>query len=88
MQTKQVIGVLVASHPTGRTDREIADSISVPDGVRCIVQNGFVTLEGAVEWRSQRDNLEACVRNLPGVRGVMNNLAVRSGSGAVASAVA
>lgn len=72
-----------------RTDREISDSISVPDGVRCTVQAGFVTLEGTVEWRSQRNNLEACARKLPGVRGVMNNLVVKPGAGdAVSSAVA
>jgi len=72
-----------------RTDREIADSISISEGVRCTVQGGFVTLEGTVEWRSQRNNLEACVRKLPGVRGVMNNLVVKPGAAdAVSSAVA
>lgn len=63
-----------------RTDPEIMACITVPDNVRCIVINGFVTLEGAVEWPSQRNTIEACVRQVAGVRGVMNYLAVMNSS--------
>lgn len=68
-----------------RSDEEIARDISLAigseltaRGVECRVWEGFATLNGTVEWHSQRDNMEACARKVPGVRGVMNNIAIRS----------
>lgn len=69
-----------------RTDPEIARDVAhavkldvtVPDdGIKAAVQNGFVTLEGAVEWNFQRESVGACARDVPGVRGVMNHIAVK-----------
>jgi len=66
-----------------RTDPEIARDVAhaikldvtVPDdGIKAAVQNGFVTLEGTVEWNFQRTSAETCSRNVPGVRGVMNHI--------------
>ncbi|MGA2714890.1 MAG: BON domain-containing protein [Bryobacteraceae bacterium] len=69
-----------------RTDPEIARDVAhaikldvtVPDdGIKAAVQEGFVTLEGAVEWNFQRISVETCARNVPGVRGVMNRIVVK-----------
>ncbi|HEY2751578.1 BON domain-containing protein [Phenylobacterium sp.] len=37
-----------------------------------VVKNGWVTLEGEVEWNFQRDLAERAVRRLKGLRGVTN----------------
>lgn len=51
--------------------------IQVPDDkIKTAVTNGWVTLEGDVEWKFQRDAAAAAVRNLAGVRGVTNNIKV------------
>ncbi len=69
-----------------RSDPEIARDmahatqldVSLPaNGVKTIVQDGFVTLEGAVEWNYQRAGIEARARNIPGVRGVMNHIVIK-----------
>jgi len=68
-----------------RADPEIAkDAIkaleshaSVPDGVTVTVRHGFVTLDGAVEWRYQKDAAESAVKYLKGVRAVSNRLRLR-----------
>jgi len=44
--------------------------------LRPLVQQGCVTLEGRVEWIYQREEAEAAVRRLPGVRGVINAIAL------------
>jgi osmotically-inducible protein OsmY len=71
---------------TARTDPEIARDVAhavkldvtVPyDGIKATVQQGFVALEGAVEWNFQRMSVEACARNVPGVRGVMNHIVLK-----------
>jgi osmotically-inducible protein OsmY len=67
-----------------RSDAEIADDAAIAldaSGARTIevsVEDGVVTLEGAVEWNFERDDAERVVRNLPGVTGVHNHLAVRA----------
>jgi osmotically-inducible protein OsmY len=71
--------------PFQRTDTDIARAIvdalgwdvQVPDTkIKSAVTNGWVTLEGDVEWRYQRDTAARAVRNLAGVRGVTNNIIV------------
>src|SRR5258707_10722608 len=42
------------------------------DHVRVVVRDGWVTLEGQVEWNYQRDRAEAAVRRVRGVKGVSN----------------
>ena len=68
-----------------RSDPEIARDlahvtrldVALPaNGVKTTVQNGFVTLEGTVEWNFQRVRIEAAARNVPGVRGVMNHIVI------------
>lgn len=72
--------------PSGvRTDPEIARdvihtmkiNITVPEEIKAIVDQGFVTLEGSAEWDFQRRSAESCVRNVAGVRGVVNHIKVK-----------
>ena len=69
-----------------RTDEDIATSavnalranISVPaEQIKVIVENGWVTLEGEVNWQFQKDAAESAVRYLPGVTGVTNLITVK-----------
>lgn len=64
-----------------RTDSEIASAavntikwhVFLPeDRIQVKVENGWVTLEGQVEWNYQRARAESAVRPLTGVRGVTN----------------
>src|SRR5689334_21247910 len=42
------------------------------DHIRVVVRDGWVTLEGSVEWNYQRERAEEAVRYLRGVKGVTN----------------
>ncbi|WP_295679907.1 BON domain-containing protein [uncultured Nevskia sp.] len=49
----------------------------VPRGcVKVMVENGWVTLSGQVEWSFQRESALAAVRHLTGVVGVSNDIAI------------
>lgn len=50
---------------------------SIADHIRVIVQNGWVTLEGDVEWQYQRNLAEMAVTRLKGVMGVYNQIQVK-----------
>jgi osmotically-inducible protein OsmY len=69
--------------PSGaeRPDPEIArDAVAAikarlpfsAERIRAIVKNGWVTLEGTVEWNYQRETAEDAVRRIRGVKGVTN----------------
>ncbi len=69
------------------TDEDIAAAIVrafrwnllVPaDRIKVVVTDGWVTLEGQVSWRFQRNAAERAVRNLAGVVGVTNDITVGS----------
>jgi osmotically-inducible protein OsmY len=69
-----------------RTDADIAAAavnalkshISVPaDKIKVTVSNGWVKLEGEVEWHYQRISAENAVRYLQGVQGVSNLITVK-----------
>jgi len=69
-----------------RTDADIARAaemalewtMSVPsDCIRVIVEHGWLTLQGEVESEYQRSNAEAAVRGLIGLKGVLNDIAVK-----------
>ena len=47
------------------------------DHIRVIVQNGWVTLEGDVEWQYQRNLAEMAVTRIKGVMGVYNQIQVK-----------
>ena len=70
-----------------RTDPEIARAavdalkwnINVPDDrITVKVSNGWVTLEGDVDWYFQKEAAERAVRDITGVKGVTNLVALRS----------
>ncbi|MEO8670701.1 MAG: BON domain-containing protein [Tahibacter sp.] len=75
--------VLPGSHQ--RTDADIAAaartslewSVSVPGNVDVVVEGGWVTLTGEVEWSYSRTVAENCVRYLIGVKGVINGIVVK-----------
>jgi len=69
-----------------RTDPEIArDAVhaleshtSIPaDKIKVTVKNGWVTLEGTVDWQYQKNLAESAVKKLKGVVGVTNNVEVK-----------
>lgn len=68
-----------------RSDEDIAraakqaleSSFEVPDTVSVTVENGFITLRGEVEWEHQRKAAERKVRNLIGVKGLVNLIEVK-----------
>jgi osmotically-inducible protein OsmY len=69
-----------------RTDADIARAaemalewtVSVPsDRIRVIAEHGWVTLQGEVDSEYQRSNAEAVVRGLIGVKGILNDIAVK-----------
>lgn len=70
-----------------RNDSEIATAAvnalrwhtAVPDEkLKVTVRNGWVTLEGTVEWGFQREAAEDAVRPLTGVQGVVNRIVVKA----------
>ena len=50
---------------------------SVPrNQIKVLVENGWITLQGSVEYHYQKDAAEGAVRNLKGVKGVSNLIAI------------
>jgi osmotically-inducible protein OsmY len=69
-----------------RTDTEIAHALTsaltwdteVPDDkVKARVDNGWIWLDGEVEWQFQKLAAERAVRNLTGVRGITSTIQVK-----------
>jgi RNA polymerase sigma-B factor len=59
-------------------ERALAWDARIPnDAVRVSVSHGWVTLRGEVDWQYQGCEAQRVIRNLPGVRGVTNLIAVR-----------
>lgn len=46
------------------------------DRIEVVVENGWITLSGDVDWWYQKDAVGDTVRNLLGVRGLSNNIAI------------
>jgi osmotically-inducible protein OsmY len=52
---------------------------NVPDNrIQVTVKNGWLTLEGDVEWQYQRVAAESAVKNLTGVKGVTNQIVIKT----------
>jgi osmotically-inducible protein OsmY len=69
-----------------RSDTDIAHAavnalrwdIQVPDDrIKTTVEDGWIHLEGEVEWQYQKWAAEGAIRNLTGVKGVTNLIAVK-----------
>ena len=69
-----------------RTDPEIArdavheleSHVSIPsDKIKVTVKNGWVTLEGSVDWQYQKTLAESAMKKLRGVLGIFNKIEVK-----------
>jgi len=69
-----------------RSDADIAQSVlsglrfnvAVPhDLIKVTVENGWVTLEGEIEWQYQRSAAENAIKYLMGVKGVTNSISIK-----------
>jgi osmotically-inducible protein OsmY len=68
-----------------RTDQDLAAvatnhltwNLQVPNTIKLIVSNAWVTLQGAAEWQFQKEEASRVVRSLFGVRGVTNEIEIR-----------
>lgn len=74
-------------HAAKQGDNEVALDIvdafkwnwEVPaEKVHVKVENGWVTLDGEVQWNRQKDAAKNAVKHLVGVKGVTNNLTIKS----------
>jgi osmotically-inducible protein OsmY len=45
--------------------------------IKVLVENGWITLDGSVEYHFQKDAAESAMRNLKGVKGVHNIIAIK-----------
>jgi osmotically-inducible protein OsmY len=62
----------------GAAARQIEWSTTIPAGtVRVTVREGWITLEGEVEWWYQKSSAEDAVRYLAGVKGVTNLVTIK-----------
>lgn len=68
-----------------RTDAELAEAavqslqmnVAVPrDGIKILVRNGWITLDGAVPTWYQKSAAASALSSLPGVKGISNNLLI------------
>lgn len=80
----EIVVQMLGSHR--RSDAEIAaaalnalkwDFEVASEDIQVLVQNGWVTLDGAVDWQYQKEAAERTVRNLKGVAAVSNNIALK-----------
>jgi osmotically-inducible protein OsmY len=69
-----------------RTDTEIAQAVMNSlkwhtavreDKIKAKVEDGWVTLEGEVEWKFQKDAAENAANNLMGVKGINNFISIK-----------
>jgi osmotically-inducible protein OsmY len=89
---KRVYGVKAVANDlevkllSSRTDPEIArdivheleSHISIPaNNIKATVRNGWVTLDGTVDWQYQKLLAESAVKKIRGVIGVTNNIEVK-----------
>jgi len=88
---KAVVEKIEVKFPSSwtKTNAEIANEVlsalktnwSVPyDKVTVKVEDGWVTLEGELPWNYQREAAKSAVNYLTGVKGVTNNIKIKSAS--------
>ncbi|ELR71101.1 Osmotically inducible protein Y precursor [Fulvivirga imtechensis AK7] len=75
-----------AGTPGKKTDTEIAEAVRNAlrwntavneDKIEVKVDNGWVYLDGEVEWKYQKSTAQSSVESLVGVRGVTNNISIK-----------
>ncbi|WP_165825366.1 BON domain-containing protein [Pedobacter yonginense] len=52
----------------------------IKDSINVLVENGYVTLNGKVNWFAQKEEAERSIHHLAGVRMITNNISIRSES--------
>jgi osmotically-inducible protein OsmY len=81
------IEIKYSSFWDAKTDLEIANEVisalrwnwNVPnDTVKVKVEDGWVTLEGELNWNHQREAAKNAVKNLEGVKGIYTNIKINS----------
>jgi osmotically-inducible protein OsmY len=86
---KAVVEKIEVRYPSAltKTDDQIAADVlkslqnywNVPDErIKVKVEHGWVTLTGDVTWNYQKDAARRAIENIPGVKGVSNNILIRS----------
>jgi len=68
-----------------KTDTDIAEAavaalkwnVNVPKDVKVTVEDGWVTLDGLVDWEYNKRTAERAIRDLVGVRGVTNLIRIK-----------
>jgi osmotically-inducible protein OsmY len=81
-----VVNKIEVKPPAERSDIDLAkavadalrDDVMVPDDtIKVRVENGWVTLTGEVSWDYQRRAAERAIRNMPGIKGIWNQVTVK-----------
>ena len=58
--------------------RALEWNVVLPKSLQAVVEKGWVTLTGKVQWQFQREAAEHSVELLTGVKGVINNIVVKT----------
>jgi osmotically-inducible protein OsmY len=53
-------------------------NVVLPKNIQVVVDDGWMTLTGRVQWQFQKNAAEETVKQLIGVKGVINNITVKS----------
>jgi len=79
--------IVKSADSLSKTDNEIAheileafkSNVFIPENtIKVIVENGQVTLEGEVQWDYQREIIKNAIHYLPGIKGIINYIKIRS----------
>ncbi|WP_159470243.1 BON domain-containing protein [Dyadobacter sp. 3J3] len=81
------IEIKTYSNLYNRDDNDLANEVlnaykwnwEIPnDKVKVKVENGWITLEGAVEWNYQREAAERLIKKLAGIKGISNLITINT----------
>jgi osmotically-inducible protein OsmY len=82
-----VVNGIEVKLPTGsrRSDEDIAKAacralewnVLLPKNLQAMVEDGWITLTGKVQWQFQRNAAAETVKRLTGVKGLIDNIAVK-----------
>ena len=81
------IEIKAYSNLYNRDDNDVANEVlnaykwnwEIPNGkVKVKVENGWITLEGAVEWNYQRTAAERLIKKLGGIKGISNLITINT----------
>ena len=70
-------GVANDSDVAREASEALERAVNVPDSVKAVVHEHFITLSGTVAWQYQRKAAERAVRYLRGVSGVQNTITIK-----------